>query len=44
MGLYEPAILTADPPVVSGPEYLFSASEFIADMRTTFTVTATGPT
>ena len=39
MGLYEPAILTADPPSVGGPEYLFSASEFIADMRTTFTVT-----
>jgi hypothetical protein len=31
MGLYEPAILTADPPSVGGPEYLLSASEFIAD-------------
>ena len=42
MGLYEPAILTADPPSVGGPEYLMSASEFIADMRTTFTVTGYG--
>ena len=39
MGLYEPAILTADPPSVGGPEYLMSAMEFITDMRTTFTVT-----
>ena len=32
MGLYEPAIVTADPPVVGGPEYLGSAMGFLEDM------------
>jgi Ca2+-binding RTX toxin-like protein len=39
MGLYEPAILTADPPVVDGPEYLLSAMDFLDDMAPTLSVT-----
>jgi RTX calcium-binding nonapeptide repeat (4 copies) len=39
MGLYEPAILTADPPAVSGPEYLGSAMEFLEDMAPTHSAT-----
>ena len=39
MGLYEPAILTADPPVVGGPEYLGSAMGFLEDMAPTLSVT-----
>jgi hypothetical protein len=36
MGHYQPAILSADPPSVSGPEYLFTAMGFLEDMRPTF--------
>jgi Ca2+-binding RTX toxin-like protein len=36
MGLYEPAILTASPPVLSGDAYFFTANGFLADMRYTF--------
>ena len=36
MGHYEPAILTADPPSVSGPDRLFQAIGFLDDMRPTF--------
>jgi len=36
MGLYEPAILTAVPPVLSGDAYFFTANGFLADMRYTF--------
>ena len=39
MGRYEPAILTADPTVVGGPEYLFSAMGFLEDMAPTMSVT-----
>ena len=35
MGYYEPAILTANPSVVAGPEYLFSAMDFLEDMTPT---------
>src|SRR4051812_40656540 len=35
MGAYEPAILTASPPSVAGPEYFFSASGFLGAMRWT---------
>ena len=36
MGHYLPAILTADPPSVSGPEHLITAIGFLEDMRPTF--------
>jgi hemolysin type calcium-binding protein len=36
MGAYAPQLLTADPPSVSGPEYLFSAMTFLDDMKPTF--------
>ena len=36
MGHYEPSILTADPPSVSGVPVMFSAMNFITDMRATF--------
>ncbi len=36
MGHYAPAIVTADPPSVSGPEYLLTAMGFLEDMRPTF--------
>jgi hypothetical protein len=36
MGHYEPAILTADPPSISGAEYLLRAMGFLEDMRPTF--------
>jgi hypothetical protein len=36
MGRYEPAILTAEPPSVSGAQYLFSAMSFLEAMRPTF--------
>ena len=39
LGLYEPAILTADPPSVSGPDQFGSANDFLTDMRPTFSVT-----
>ena len=39
MGLYEPAIVTADPPVVGGPEYLGSAMGLLEDMAPTLSVT-----
>ena len=36
MGHYEPSILTADPPSVSGVPVMFTAMNFITDMRATF--------
>jgi hypothetical protein len=36
MGHYEPAILTAEPPQISAPEYLIQAITFLEDMRPTF--------
>jgi hypothetical protein len=42
MGLYAPAILTAEPPSVGGPEYFMLAAEFITDMRATFSVSGYG--
>jgi hemolysin type calcium-binding protein len=36
MGHYEPSILTADPPSVSGPELLIQAISFLEDMKPTF--------
>ena len=36
MGHYEPSLLTADPPSVGGPEFLFQAITFLDDMRPTF--------
>jgi hemolysin type calcium-binding protein len=41
MGIYEPAILTADPPTLSGPEYFQTAAGFLSDMRWTIDVTTT---
>jgi Ca2+-binding RTX toxin-like protein len=42
MGLYAPEILTAESSSVGGPEYFLLASEFIADMRSTFSVSGYG--
>jgi hypothetical protein len=42
LGLYAPEILTAESSSVGGPEYLLLASEFIADMRSTFSVSGYG--
>jgi Ca2+-binding RTX toxin-like protein len=42
MGLYEPAILTAEPPEASGPEQFWTAAEFLTDMRSTFSVSGYG--
>ncbi len=39
LGLYEPAILTADPPSVSGPDQFGTANGFLTAMRPTFSVT-----
>jgi Ca2+-binding RTX toxin-like protein len=36
MGNYEPAILSADPPSVSGPNHLLQAMGFLDDIRPTF--------
>jgi Ca2+-binding RTX toxin-like protein len=36
MGHYEPSMLTADPPSVSGPEYVLPAIVFVEDIRPTF--------
>jgi len=36
MGHYEPSILTADPPSVSGVPVMFTAMNFLTDMRATF--------
>jgi hypothetical protein len=41
MGAFEPAMLTADPPAVSGPAYVFSAASFLGQMRWTIDVTST---
>jgi hypothetical protein len=41
LGVYEPAILSADPPAVSGPEYFFSAGSFLGQMRWTVDITST---
>jgi hypothetical protein len=38
MGNYAPAILTAEPPSVGGPEYFGLASTFLAELRWTFYV------
>src|SRR5262245_24387260 len=36
MGSYAPELLTADPPSVSGPEYLVQALSFVEDVKPTF--------
>jgi Ca2+-binding RTX toxin-like protein len=36
MGAYAPELLSADPPSVSGPQYLIQAITFLGDMRPTF--------
>ena len=36
MGAYDPAILTADPPSISGPEHLMQAIGFVDDVKPTF--------
>jgi Ca2+-binding RTX toxin-like protein len=41
MGAFEPAILTAEPPTVSGPGYVFPAVSFLGQMRWTVDVTST---
>jgi RTX calcium-binding nonapeptide repeat (4 copies) len=41
MGTFEPAILTADPPAVSGPEYFLTAAGFLGQMRWTVDITST---
>jgi hypothetical protein len=41
MGGFDPAILTADPPSVSGPEHVFPAASFLGQMRWTVDVTST---
>ncbi|HXV03427.1 MAG TPA: calcium-binding protein [Gaiellaceae bacterium] len=38
MGNYEPAILTADPPSIAGPDYFLPAMNFHADIRPTFSI------
>jgi len=38
MGKYEPAILTANPPSIAGPDFFLSAMGFHADMRPTFSI------
>jgi Ca2+-binding RTX toxin-like protein len=42
MGNYAPAILTADPPSVSGPDYFWLGQNFMADMRWTNTISGYG--
>jgi hypothetical protein len=42
MGNYAPAILTADPPSVSGGDYFWLAQEFLADLRWTASVSGYG--
>jgi hypothetical protein len=41
-GLYDPAILTADPPVVTGVDQFGTAMGFLADMRPTLSVDGYG--
>src|SRR4051812_16220661 len=41
MGNYEPAILTATPTAVGGPEFFFTASWFLGDMRWTSSIALT---
>ncbi len=41
-GLYDPDILTADPPVVTGIDQFGTAMEFLADMRPTLSVDGYG--
>jgi hypothetical protein len=36
MGAYDPAILTADPPQIGGPEHLLQAISFVEDVKPTF--------
>jgi RTX calcium-binding nonapeptide repeat (4 copies) len=36
MGAYDPAILTADPPQIGGPEHLLQAITFVEDVKPTF--------
>jgi RTX calcium-binding nonapeptide repeat (4 copies) len=42
LGRYAPAILTADPPAVSGPDYFGIANGFLAEMRNTGYVSGYG--
>jgi Ca2+-binding RTX toxin-like protein len=41
MGAFEPDMLTADPPTVSGPEYFLTAGGFLGEMRWTTSTTTT---
>ena len=41
LGRYAPAILTANPPVVAGPEYMLMATGFLGEMRWTHSIALT---